>query len=66
MIANKKTVFTSGPFTVVRVKSWGFNCNSLYTSWEVLKDGKHVGDTLRLKDAKRYIADGLYNHITGA
>jgi hypothetical protein len=55
MIHNKKTVFTSGDFTIVRVQSYGFRCNTLSSEWEVIQNGERIGYHLRLKDAKKFL-----------
>ena len=57
MIDNKKTVFTSatGEFTIVRVQSYGFRCNTLSSDWEVMQNGQCIGNYLRLKDAKKFL-----------
>lgn len=52
---NPKTVFTDGNYSIVRVRSYGFGCNSLSTSWEIHLDGQFLASTLTLKDAKKLI-----------
>jgi len=55
MIDNKKTVLTIGAYSIVRVQSYGFRCNTLSSEWEVMHNGECIGYYLRLKDAKKYI-----------
>jgi hypothetical protein len=61
MIDNKKTVFTSatGKFTIVRIQSYGFRCNTLSSEWEVMQNGTCIGNFLRLKDAKKFFQSNL-------
>ena len=48
-----KTVEANGhKFDIVRVKYWGFRCNSLTTSWEMHKDGVCVSHHFLMRDAK--------------
>ena len=53
MIDNKKTVFTSGEYSIVREQYYGFRCNTLSTDWQIMHNGKSVWNYLRLKDAKK-------------
>jgi len=53
MIDNKKTVVTSGEFAIVRIQSYGFRCNTLSSSWEIVRNGEFIGSYFRLKDAKK-------------
>jgi len=55
MIDNKKTVLTVGAYSIVRIQSYGFRCNTLSSEWEVMHEGKCIAYCLRLKDAKKYI-----------
>ena len=55
MIGNKKTVLTIGAYSIVRIQSYGFRCNTLSSEWEVMHDGKCISRYIRLKDAKKYI-----------
>ena len=55
MIDNKKTVFTSGEYSIVRIQSYGFRCNTLSSDWEVMHNGQCIGNYLRLKDAKKFL-----------
>jgi hypothetical protein len=55
MIDNKKTVLTIGAYSIVRVQSYGFRCNTLSSEWEVMHNGECIGNYIRLKDAKKYI-----------
>jgi hypothetical protein len=55
MIDNKKTVLTVGAYSIVRVQSYGFRCNTLSSEWEVMHEGKCIAYYIRLKDAKKYI-----------
>jgi len=50
-----KTVFTDGNYSIVRVRSYGFGCNSLSTSWEIHLDGQFLASALTLKAAKQLI-----------
>ena len=61
MTHSEKTVFTLGDLRIIRVKYWGFRCNSLSTSWEVKKLDQIVGNYLRLKDAKKAVTTGQHN-----
>jgi hypothetical protein len=48
-----KTVEANGhKFQIVRVKYWGWNCNSLSTRWEVHKNGEVIAHHTYLRDAK--------------
>ena len=48
-----KTVEANGHrFDIVRVKYWGFRCNSLSTNWEIHKDGVSMSNHMFLRDAK--------------
>lgn len=52
-----KTVEANGHrFEIVRVKYWGFRCNSLDTSWKIYKDGVCVSHHLFMRDAKEKLA----------
>ena len=52
-----KTIQANGHrFDIVRVKLWGFQCNSLTTCWEIHKDGVCVYNHIRLRDAKQTLA----------
>ena len=52
-----KTVEANGHrFDIVRVKYWGFRCNSLSTSWELHKDGVLVSKHSLLREAKQTLA----------
>tara|TARA_R110002126_G_scaffold13144_6_gene57452 strand:- start:630 stop:812 length:183 start_codon:yes stop_codon:yes gene_type:complete len=55
MIDNKKTVLTVGAYSIVRIQSYGFRCNTLSSEWEVMQNGECIGHYIRLKDAKKYI-----------
>jgi hypothetical protein len=55
----RKTVFTQGNITIVRVQDYGFRCNTLSSSWEIFVDGKFCWTFARLKDAKKTIAQNL-------
>lgn len=61
MTQSEKTVFSCNGLDVVRVRYWGFRCNSLSTMWEIRRDGKWVGQSLRLKTAKEQVLSGRYN-----
>lgn len=54
---SKTIVHTEGAFTLVRVRYWGFRCNSLSTCWEICKDGARVAQWTRMRDAKRNLAE---------
>jgi len=54
---NRKTVFTQGNITIVRVQDYGFRCNTLSSSWEIHVDGKFRWTFARLKDAKKSVAN---------
>ncbi len=60
MTHSEKTVFSSGNLEIVRVRYWGFRCNSLSTIWQIRRDGKWVGQSLRLRDAKKQVLEGRY------
>lgn len=52
-----KTIDANGHrFDIVRVKYWGFRCNSLTTSWEIYKDGVCVSHHFLMRDAKQTLA----------
>jgi len=52
-----KTIEANGhSFQVVRVKYWGWRCNSLSTSWEILKNGEVVARHTYLREAKADLA----------
>ena len=52
-----KTVEANGRrFEIVRVKYWGFRCNSLTTNWEIHRDGVRVSNHMFLRDAKESLA----------
>jgi hypothetical protein len=53
---NTKTVFTCGEWSIVRVESYGFRCNSLSVSWHIYRNDKFVSSALQLKKAKQLIA----------
>ncbi len=55
---SKTIVYTDGAFTIIRWKSWGFNCNSLTTLWIVQdnRTGEELSTFSRLRDAKEYIS----------
>jgi hypothetical protein len=55
MSDNKKTVFTSGEYSIVRVQSYGFCCNTLSSDWDVMHNGQFISHFLRLKDAKKFL-----------
>lgn len=63
-MTNRKTVFTANEISIVRVQSYGFNCNTLSSSWQVCMNAVVLGDYMRLKDAKAAIAKGIYQVIT--
>lgn len=58
----RKTVFTQGNITIVRVQDYGFRCNTLSSSWEVHVDGQCRWTYIRLKDAKKSIADNDFTN----
>jgi len=53
---NTKTVFTCGEWSIVRVESYWFRCNSLSVSWDIYRNDKFVSSSLRLNKAKKLIA----------
>lgn len=59
---NSKTVFTQGNITIVRIQDYGFRSNTLSSSWEIHVDGKFRWSFLRLKDAKKTIADNHFSN----
>jgi len=62
-MTNTKTVFTANEISIVRVQSYGFRCNTLSSDWEVHMNGVKVQNFLRLKDAKKAIANGYFKII---
>jgi hypothetical protein len=50
-------VAREGAFALVRVRYWGFRCQSLSTCWEIHKDGARVAQWTRMRDAKRNLAE---------
>jgi len=53
---SKKIVLQVGEYAIEREEYWGFRCQATSVSWNVLKDGHQVTTCMRLKDAKREIA----------
>lgn len=51
-----KIVFQQGDFRIVRVQSYGFRSNGLSNSWELHRADEYIGNFIRLKDAKRFLA----------
>lgn len=56
MIKSKKIVIQIGEYAIEREEYWGFRCQAVSVSWNILKSGNHLVTCLRLKDAKREIA----------
>jgi hypothetical protein len=53
-----QTVEANGvKFEIVRVRSYGFRCNSLETDWEIHKNGQLLCCRTRLRDAKKELAE---------
>ena len=59
---NRKTVFTQGNVTIIRIQDYGFRCNTLSSSWEIHVDGKFRWSCLRLKDAKKAVINNEFTN----
>ena len=57
MTHSETIIAREGAFTLVRVRYWGFRCNSLSTCWEIRKDGALVAHWTRMRDAKRNLSE---------
>jgi hypothetical protein len=54
---NEKIVYENGSVSIIRISSYGFRCNTLSNSWQVMYDGKFYWTCTRLKDAKKIAAE---------
>jgi len=53
MTHSETIIAREGEFSIVRVRYWGFRCNSLSTYWEIRKAGNSVAHWSRMRDAKK-------------
>lgn len=59
---NRKTVFTQGNISIIRVQEYGFGCNTLSSSWEIYIGKNYICCFSRLKYAKKAIANNLFTN----
>lgn len=59
---NRKTVFTQGNISIVRVQEYGFRCNTLSSSWEIYINENYICCFTQLKFAKKAIANNLFTN----